>query len=397
MDLVGGLPQSDGFNVILVVTDRFTKMQRYLFARTTWAAEDVANIYMTDIWRQCGLHKAITSDRVPQFACAFFQGLNKALDVHLRLSTAHHPQTDGLSERAIQSLKQSLRIYCHDRQQRWARWLPLAEFAYNSSPHSVTKLSPMLSLYGFEPRGIQVNNDSEMASPAAEDWLYRMTTVHNQIHVTLKAVNDCTSEVSQKIDGKEARKYRVGDMVLVDRRNLTIPDGGKRASSDRWIGPFKVVMDKWDGHAYKMDIPARTPIPAVVHVSLLKPYRDARTAGSAGSTAGSTAGLTAAAPPVLRDPVLGQPDATSTDVPEDILFHIAKFTDSGWFGKPKERVVKYQVRWPNYKAAENTCQTIEESGWPATAAILQAYRTFHDAHSRKAIDPRIMEAITRTS
>ena len=232
MDFVGELPESDGFNAILVVTDRFTKMQRYLPARTTWTAEDVANIYITDIWRHYGLPTATTSDRGPQFARAFLQALNKALDVRLRLFTAHHPQTDGLSERAIQSLKQYLRIYCHDRQKRWARWLPLAEFAYNSSPHSVTKLSPMFSLYGFEPRGIQVNKDSDMASPAAEDWLYRLTTVHNQIHATLKAVNDRRSELSQKMDGKEARKYKVGDMVLVDRRNLTISDGGKRALSD---------------------------------------------------------------------------------------------------------------------------------------------------------------------
>ena len=92
--------------------------------------------------------------RGPQFASAFLQALNKAL------------------ERTIQSLKQYLRIYCYDRQKRWARWLPLAEFAYNLSPHSVTKRSPMFSLYGFEPCGIQVNNDSKMASPTAEDWLY---------------------------------------------------------------------------------------------------------------------------------------------------------------------------------------------------------------------------------
>ena len=91
-------------------------------------------------------------------------------------------------------------------------------------------------------------------------------------------------------------------------------------------------MDKWDGHAYKVDIPARTRIHAVIHVSLLKPYRDARTTGSAGSTAG----LTVAAPLLLRDPVLGQEDAASTDAQEDILFHIDKFTDSRWFGKPRE-------------------------------------------------------------
>ena len=109
----------------------------------------------------------------------------------------------------------------------------MPEFAYNSSPQSVTKLSPMFSLYGFEPRGILVNNNSEMTSPAAEDWLYRITTVHNQIHATLKTVNDCRSELSQRLDGKEARKYQVGDMVLVDRRNLTIPDRGKKVLSDQ--------------------------------------------------------------------------------------------------------------------------------------------------------------------
>ena len=81
MDFVGELPGSDGFNAILVVTDRFTKMQRYLPARTTWTAEDVANIYITDIWRHYGLPKAITSDRGLQFVSAFLQALNKALDV----------------------------------------------------------------------------------------------------------------------------------------------------------------------------------------------------------------------------------------------------------------------------------------------------------------------------
>ena len=143
-------------------------------------------------------------------------------------------------------------------------------------------------------------------------------------------------------------------------------------------------MDKWDGYAYKVDIPARTRIHAVIHVSLLKPYKEARTITGK-----------APPPPVPRDPVLGQPDAASTDAQEDILYHIDKFIDSRWFGKPGDRVVKYRVRWLGYKPAEDTWQTIEKSGWPATPAVLQAYRTFHDAHPRKAADPRVVDAITR--
>ena len=55
------------------------------------------------------------SDKGPQFASTFTKTLNKKLDICLRLSTMHHLQTDGLSERAIQTLKQFLCIYCHDR------------------------------------------------------------------------------------------------------------------------------------------------------------------------------------------------------------------------------------------------------------------------------------------
>ena len=108
MDFVGELPESEGYNAILVITDRFTKTQRYIPARTNWTSEDMANAYICHIWKHYGLPKHITSDRVPQFASAFWKEINKKLSIILCLSTAHHPQTDGLSERAIQTLKQYL-------------------------------------------------------------------------------------------------------------------------------------------------------------------------------------------------------------------------------------------------------------------------------------------------
>jgi len=101
MDFVGELPESEGFNAILVVTDRFTKVQHYLPAKTTWTAADVAATYINEIWRLYGLPRHITSDRRPQFASRFLQELNNCLGIQLHLSTAYHPQTDGLSERAV--------------------------------------------------------------------------------------------------------------------------------------------------------------------------------------------------------------------------------------------------------------------------------------------------------
>ena len=99
----------------------------------------------------------------------------------------------------------------------------------------------MFAMYGFEPRGIQVQDDSEMASRAAEDWLFRMTAVQTQLQATLKSIND--RRLSQKVEDKEGRRYQVGDQVLVDRRNPTVPEG-LRALSGRWIGPYKVIEDR---------------------------------------------------------------------------------------------------------------------------------------------------------
>ena len=67
MDFIGELPESEGFNAILVVTDQFIKVQHYILANTTWTAEDVADSYINDIWKLYGLLRHMTSDRGLQF------------------------------------------------------------------------------------------------------------------------------------------------------------------------------------------------------------------------------------------------------------------------------------------------------------------------------------------
>ena len=90
----------------------------------------------------------------------------------------YHPQTDGLSECAIQTLKQYLPIFCHDQQHMWSTYLPSAEFAYNTAP-TTHGYSPFQSLYGWQPKILQIADDSDFTSPAAAEWLNRMTTIHS--------------------------------------------------------------------------------------------------------------------------------------------------------------------------------------------------------------------------
>ena len=119
MDFVEELPESEDFGTILVVIDWFTKVQHYIPAKTMWTTEDVANSYINNIWKLYGLPRHITWDRNLQFASKFLKEVNGKLNINLPLSTGYYPQRDGHRERAVQTLKQYLRIYCQHRQNRW--------------------------------------------------------------------------------------------------------------------------------------------------------------------------------------------------------------------------------------------------------------------------------------
>nr|GFB78561.1 reverse transcriptase domain-containing protein [Tanacetum cinerariifolium]GFB83361.1 reverse transcriptase domain-containing protein [Tanacetum cinerariifolium] len=75
-------------------------------------------------------------------------GLLNALGTNLDMSTAYHPETDGQSQRTIQTLKYMLRAYVIDFGKRWVKHLPLVEFSYNNRYHASIKVAPYEALYG---------------------------------------------------------------------------------------------------------------------------------------------------------------------------------------------------------------------------------------------------------
>ena len=119
IDFIGELLESEDFNAILIVTDQFTKVLHYIPVKTTWTAEEVANSYINDIWKLYSLLRHITLNQSPQFASKFLKEMHQKINIHMRRSTAHILQTDGLSEQVDQILKQYLRIYCDNRQNCW--------------------------------------------------------------------------------------------------------------------------------------------------------------------------------------------------------------------------------------------------------------------------------------
>ena len=117
---------------IMVVVDMLTKVAHFILVKSTHKTDDIAKIFMKDIFKLHGLPKAIVSDRDVKFTSNFWKGLFADLGTKLNFSTAYHPQTDGQTERVNQVLEDMLRMYVMDKPTKWEDYLHLVEFSYNN-------------------------------------------------------------------------------------------------------------------------------------------------------------------------------------------------------------------------------------------------------------------------
>ena len=152
IDLITQLPESLGFNAILVVVCRLTKRAHFYEITNQFSARDLAQLLYDRVYPLHGLPLQIISDRGTQFAAELFQEWCKLLGIESSMSTAYHPQTDGQTERVNQALEQYLRCYVDYNLDNWSTLLSTAEFAYNNVAHESTKESPFFVEYGRNPR-----------------------------------------------------------------------------------------------------------------------------------------------------------------------------------------------------------------------------------------------------
>nr|GFB95891.1 putative reverse transcriptase domain-containing protein [Tanacetum cinerariifolium] len=162
-----GLPQTQRrHDAIWVVVERLTNSAHFipirkdyssahfLPIRKDYSVSRLAEIFQQEIVRLHGTPSVIVSDRDPRFASRFWKGLQKAWGTRLKFSTAFHPQTDGQSERTIQTLEDMLRSCALEWTGNWDNYICLVEFAYNNSWHSSIKCAPFEMLYGRKCRAL---------------------------------------------------------------------------------------------------------------------------------------------------------------------------------------------------------------------------------------------------
>jgi hypothetical protein len=275
MDFITKLPTTDaGNDTIVVFVDKFSKMVHHVATREQGLTPDVvASIFFNTVVKHHGVPRSIVSDRDTRFTSRFWTALMTTMGVQLKMSTSHHPQTDGQTERANRVLEDVLRHYVSKNQNDWDLHLTAAEIAVNSSIQASTNFTPYYLNYGYEPT---FNIDATTLSIQNESAAQMLLTLQRDLEAARHNMLEARDRQTYYAN-KQRREFifKEGEEVLLSTKYLSLKPGISHKLSARYTGPFKIIQ-VISPVAYKLQLPddwiRRKRIHPVFHISLLKKY-----------------------------------------------------------------------------------------------------------------------------
>ncbi|TFY54605.1 hypothetical protein EVJ58_g8762 [Rhodofomes roseus] len=280
-DLITGLPPSDGFDAAFVVVDRCSKFGLFIPCKGTMNTVEFAHLFILQVIFRFGIPDHIISDRDGRWTSEFWRSVAAELNVHLCLSSSHHPQHDGQTEIVNQRLETMLRAYVQGDRQGWARWLPALAHTYNSSIHSATGYSPYFLLYGFDPKGttdfLGGTNRYEqrplLVSERATEFVMNMELHRQRARDALAMAQEQAAR--QYNEGRRPETFPAGSRVLVNPHSLELVDvkGTGKKLVQRMLGPF-TVLEQVNPLVYRLAMPDTYPMNPVINIEHLRKYHE---------------------------------------------------------------------------------------------------------------------------
>lgn len=345
MDFIVKLPKSKEpmtgvfYDSILVIVDKLTKYAYYIPYMESSNTKDLAYMFFKTVIAQHGLPTKLISDRDKLFTSNFWKCLMETMKIKQGLSTAFHPQSDGQTEILNQVLEQYLRSYVNHQQDDWVEWLPLAQWAYNSSEIDNMKMSPFRANYGFDPV-IETHATRNVNAPAATAHAATITEIQKQLQQEWIFLQNRMKHYADK-KRLPAPILEEGHKVYLIRKNIKT----KRPSDKldwKKIGPF-LIKRKISNTNYELSLPDGMKIHPIFHISLLEKAPDDIT--------------------VTTDIVVENNDE----------YEIEKILKAR--GSIKKR--EYLIKWKGYPNSENTWEPAKN-----LTSCLDLLRGFHQQSAR---------------
>lgn len=340
MDFITDLPPTPAphsKNALFVVTCKLTKMTHLIPMNISISAPEVAKLFFHHIVRLHGLPSIIISDRDVRFTSRFWRSLFTLCGTRLNFSTAHHPETDGQSERMVRTVEDLLRTQLNSDEHSWIEHLDSIEITINNSQQASTFQSPFYMNYGYHPTFTLNAANAETNNSTA-------TELVKQIQDNLdKAKSNLSKAIErQKYYADQHRRdhtFQVNDLVYLSTKHIHLQNYISRKTKPLWIGPYKVVK-VISPVAHQLELPNTMLIHPVFHISRLKPHRP-QLLQEAPSTSGRTGDNT------NTTPHLPPPVVVDNTPP---LWEVERILGK----RCRRNQIQYLVKWMNYPDHENS-------------------------------------------
>ncbi|GIL63439.1 hypothetical protein Vafri_17486, partial [Volvox africanus] len=338
MDFVVALPKTEGgYDAVLVMVDRLTKMVHVAPTTSSCTAEQTARLFFDNVVRLHGVPKNVVSDRGGQFVSKFWEALCKLVGMRVNLSTAYHPQSDGQTERTNRTLGDMLRNFAGRTPSVWDTYLTAAEFAINNAVNRSTGQSPFFLNYGYHP-ALPVWRELEVNVPAAKTFAKSFVSRMSDAKSCLDAAQQRAADYYNK--SKQDVVFSKGQLVLLNTKNLRSFAEGSRKLLPRWVGPYPVVR-MVGSVAVELTLPSNMNIHPTFHVSLIRPYKGP-------VPVAETTDAPAVAEPGLETWVAGKQKAYEV---ERVLDYRTRRVGKS---RRKRTVHEYLVKWTGYSSEHNS-------------------------------------------
>lgn len=291
VDLIVDLPPSQGgFDAICVFVCHLSKMVIVIPTHSSLTTEGFVELFFREIFPHYGFPSAIVSDRGRQWNSEFFQSICKYAGAQ-RMSTAYHPQTNGLTERYNEVVAAALRHFVGPDQSDWSRFTPFVEFALNDSYVESIGGTPFSLNRITRPRNpfdaIVCNPDgtsrvrSELASWLGTSQVNESAGARTvaQAHEALARAKYCVHLAKCRMKERHDRQgtathlYAPGQLVWFNVKNIGVRHPSQRRKlQPKYVGPVK-ILEVLGQNAVRLEMPAAfKDIHPTVSVSLVKPY-----------------------------------------------------------------------------------------------------------------------------
>ena len=251
IDFIGPIAYKSpaGNSYILTTSDYCTKWVE-AFATPDKSAVEVCSC-LFKLFMRMGIPKLVTSDQGSEFNNKLNAELMKKLNIKHILTTAYHPQANGLDERFNQTLQGMLVKFIEEKKDSWEEYLNTCVFAYNTARHESTNYTPFELMFGRKPL---LPIDIDMEKKDAEVFLVDCTKAGDYPIDDAREAHEKVLEKAKENITKAQKKqkfhydkrhfkpgcYSVGAKMLVKDFNRKKRKGGKL--DYKWKGPYTITQ-----------------------------------------------------------------------------------------------------------------------------------------------------------